>query len=218
MNTAELPVSAITYGFTQCAVAVMAAAAVLEAGKRPFDLFGMTVIAMAAALGGGTLRDLLLDRTVFWVADQTYLFVAMGATLFTFFLARRVEPPGRLFLIPDAIGLALFTVAGCKVALLLDTPWLVASFMGVITGVMGGILRDVLCNEEPLVFQGPLYATAAWLGALLLIALLRLGLDATLAALVAGSLIFLMRLAALYWNLGLPKYRRPSARRGTDGD
>ncbi len=208
MNPIELPVSALIYGFTQCAVAVMAAAAVLEAGKRPFDLFGMMVIAMAAALGGGTLRDLLLDRTVFWVADQTYLFVAMGAALLTFFLARHIDLPGRLFLIPDALGLALFTVAGCKVALLLESPWLVASFMGVITGVMGGILRDVLCNEEPLVFQGPLYATAAWIGALLLIGLLRIGFDATLSALIAGGVIFLLRLAALYWDLGLPKYRR----------
>lgn len=208
MSPADLPVSTIIYGITQSAVAVMAAAAVLEAGKRPFDLFGMMVIAMAAALGGGTLRDLLLDRSVFWVADQTYLFVAMGAALATFFLVRLVDLPGRLFLVPDAIGLALFTVAGCKVALLLETPWLVASFMGVITGVMGGILRDVLCNEEPLVFQGPLYATAAWIGALSLIGLLRLGFDPGLSALIAGCAIFLLRMAALYWNLGLPKYRR----------
>ncbi len=213
MSPVDLPISAIIYGFTQSAVAVMAAAAVLEAGKRPFDLFGMMVIAMAAALGGGTLRDLLLDRTVFWVADQTYLIVALGAGLLTFFLARRIDLPSRLFLIPDALGLALFTVAGCKVALLLEAPWLVASFMGVITGVMGGVLRDVLCNEEPLVFQGPLYATAAWCGALLLIGLLQLQVDATLAALIAGSTIFLLRMAALYWDLGLPKYQRSS---GTD--
>jgi uncharacterized membrane protein YeiH len=208
MSPVDLPISAIIYGFTQSAVAVMAAAAVLEAGKRHFDLFGMMVIAMTAALGGGTLRDLLLDRTVFWVADQTYLFVALGAGLLTFFLARRIDLPSRLFLIPDALGLALFTVAGCKVALLLEAPWLVASFMGVITGVMGGVLRDVLCNEEPLVFQGPLYATAAWCGALLLIGLLKLQVDATLAALIAGSTIFLLRMAALYWDLGLPKYQR----------
>ena len=202
-----LPVSTRMYWFTQCAVAVMAAAAVMEAGKRSFDLFGMVVIAMAAALGGGTLRDLLLDRTVFWVADQTYLIVALSSALLTFFLARLVPQPARLFLLPDAVGLALFTVTGCKAAFALDTPWLVASFMGVITGVMGGVLRDVLCNEEPLVFQGPLYATAAWLGALLLIGLLKLETDATWATLSAGGFIFLLRIAALHWNLGLPKFR-----------
>lgn len=202
-----LPVSTMMYWITQCAVAVMAAAAVMEAGKRPFDLFGMVVIAMAAALGGGTLRDLLLDRTVFWIADQTYLMVALASALLTFFLARLTPLPGRLFLLPDAVGLALFTVAGCKAALVLNTPWLVASFMGVITGVMGGVLRDVLCNEEPLVFQGTLYATAAWLGALLMIGLLKLDIDSTWAALAAGGFIFLLRLAALRWNLGLPKFR-----------
>jgi uncharacterized membrane protein YeiH len=205
--TTALPVSTMMYWITQCAVAVMAAAAVMEAGKKPFDLFGMVVIAMAAALGGGTLRDLLLDRTVFWIADQTYLVVALASALLSFFLARLIPLPARLFLLPDAIGLALFTVAGCKAALALGTPWLVASFMGVITGVMGGVLRDVLCNEEPLVFQGTLYATAAWLGALLLIGLLRLEVDATWAALAAGGFIFLLRMTALRCNLGLPKFR-----------
>jgi uncharacterized membrane protein YeiH len=195
------------YWITQSAVAVSAASGVLEAGKKRFDLFGMVVIALAAALGGGSLRDLLLDRTVFWIRDQTFLVVAVGAGLATFFLARRVALPARLFLLPDAAGLALFTVAGTNVALGLDAPWLVASFMGVITGVMGGVFRDILCNEEPLVFQGTLYATAAWAGALLLIGLHELGTGATAAALVTGAAIFLVRLAAIRWDVGLPKFQ-----------
>lgn len=188
------------------AVAVMAAAGVLEAGRKRYDLFGMIVVALAAALGGGSLRDLLLDRPVFWVADQTYLVVAFAAAFVTFFLARVLVLPDRLFLIPDAAGLALFTVTGTKAALAWGAPWLVASVMGVITGVMGGILRDVLCNEEPLVFQGNLYATAAWGGALLLIGLLALGADGRLAALAAGVGIFLIRMAAIRWGIGLPRY------------
>lgn len=188
------------------AVAVMAAAGVLEAGRKRYDLFGMIVVALAAALGGGSLRDLLLDRPVFWVADQTYLVVAFAAAFVTFFLARVLVLPARLFLIPDAAGLALFTVTGTKAALAWGAPWLVASVMGVITGVMGGILRDVLCNEEPLVFQGNLYATAAWGGALLLIGLLALGADGRLAALAAGVGIFLIRMAAIRWGIGLPRY------------
>jgi uncharacterized membrane protein YeiH len=136
---------------------MMASAGVLEAGRKRYDLFGMIVVALAAALGGGALRDLLLDRPVFWVADQTYLVAAFAAAFVTFFLARAFVLPPRLFLIPDAAGLALFTVTGTKAALAWGAPWLVASVMGVITGVMGGILRDVLCNEEPLVFQGNLY-------------------------------------------------------------
>lgn len=190
------------------AVAVSAAAGVLEAGKKRFDLFGMLLIAFAAALGGGSLRDLLLDRDVFWVVDQTYLLVALGAGVATFFAARWARLPDNLFLVPDAAGLALFTVAGTQVALSLGMPWLVASFMGVITGVMGGVLRDVLCNEEPVVFRGTLYATVAWLGALLLIAALEQGSDPAMAAVVTGSAIFMARLVAIRWTIGLPTFRR----------
>lgn len=188
------------------AVAMMAAAGVLEAGRKRYDLFGMIVVALAAALGGGSLRDLLLDRPVFWVADQTYLVAAFTAAFVTFFLARVFVLPARLFLIPDAAGLALFTITGTKAALAWGAPWLVASVMGVITGVMGGILRDVLCNEEPLVFQGNLYATAAWGGALLLMGLLALGADGRFAALAAGVGIFLIRMAAIRWGIGLPRF------------
>lgn len=195
------------YWFAQAAVAVCAASGVLEAGKKRFDLFGMVVIALAAALGGGSLRDMLLDRPVFWVHDQTYLLVALLTGLLTFFIARWIKLPARLFLIPDAAGLALFTVTGTSAALALQTPWFVASFMGVVTGVVGGILRDVLCNEEPLVFQGALYATAAWLGAVMLIVQLELGVDGVVASLATGILIFTIRVAAIRWELELPRFR-----------
>ena len=202
-----IPVGELLYWIGQGAVAMMAAAGVLEAGKKRFDLFGMVVVALAAALGGGTVRDLLLGRPVFWVADQTYLIGAAAAALVTFFLARVLTLRPGFFLIPDAAGLALFTVVGTKAALLMEAPWLVASLMGLITGVIGGVLRDLLCNEEPLVFQGSLYATASWLGALLLIALSMLGVDDRLGAVAAGLAVFLVRLAAIRWDIGLPKFR-----------
>ncbi len=199
--------SLLMYWLGQAAVAASASAAVLEAGKKRYDLFGMVLIAMTAALGGGSLRDLLLDRTVFWVRDQTYLLMACASALATFFLARILSLPARLFLLPDALGLALFTITGTRAALSLDAPWLVASFMGVVTGVMGGILRDVLCNEEPLIFQGTLYATAAWAGSLLFLALDTMNLTPGVPALVAGSSIFALRLAAIRWSIQLPVYR-----------
>lgn len=188
------------------AVAMMAAAGVLEAGRKRFDLFGMVVVALSAALGGGTLRDLLLDRPVFWVADQTYLIAAVIAAMITFFLARAFCLPAKLFLVADAAGLALFSITGTKAALAFEAPWLVASFMGVITGVVGGILRDVLCNEEPLVFQGPLYATAALLGSLGYLLLIGLGVDDVTAALLSGAGIFLLRLVAIRWQIVLPRF------------
>ncbi|MFZ5557264.1 MAG: trimeric intracellular cation channel family protein [Pseudomonadota bacterium] len=194
------------YYFGFGAVAVSAATGVLEAGRKPIDLFGMVVVALAAALGGGTIRDLLLDRAVFWVADVTYLYTAFLAGVATFALVRLVRLPPDLFLIPDAVGLALFTILGTEIALAFGTPWFTATLLGVITGVFGGVLRDILCNEVPLVFGGELYATAAWTGAVLLVGLNGLGLEGQLAAWAAFCTILALRLGALRWHIGLPVF------------
>ena len=189
------------------AVAVNALTGVIEAGRKQMDLIGVVMVGCATALGGGTVRDVLLDRTVFWINDQTYLIVALVATLATFVAVRGLRLPPRLFLVPDAIGLALFTVAGTQIALQLNAPWLVASLLGVITGVVGGVLRDVLCNDVPLIFvRGELYASAAWAGALALIGLQALGLSGVAAAWVAMAIILALRLAAMAFRITLPTY------------
>jgi uncharacterized membrane protein YeiH len=188
------------------AVAVCAVSGVLEAGRKEIDLLGVVVVALVAALGGGTLRDLLLGVPVFWIADQTYLYAAVAAGIIAFFAARVVRLPRNLFVIPDAAGLALFAVLGTQKALALGAPWLVASLMGVITGVFGGVIRDVLCNEAPLIFTGELYATAAWAGALLLVLLGYFDVDASIASLAAIVLIFTVRVVALRWKIGLPRF------------
>jgi uncharacterized membrane protein YeiH len=201
-----IPIETLLYGIALAGVAVNAASGVLEAGRRPFDLFGMVVVALAAALGGGSLRDVLLDRTVFWISDQVYLLTALLAGLATFALVRYMRLPARLFVLPDAVGLALFTVSGTQAALSVGAPWLVASLMGVVTGVFGGILRDLLCNQVPLIFNGELYAAASWAGALLLLALSAAGVSAGWAALAGGSLVLLIRLAALRYRWCLPVF------------
>jgi len=124
-----------------------------------------------------------------------------------FLAARFMVISHRLFLIPDAAGLATFGVAGTLVSLMAGTPWLIASFMGVMTGIMGGVFRDILCNEPPIVFHSPLYATVAWLGSLLFIGLLHYQVDIALAAIIAGSCIFICRLLAINFNVTLPKFR-----------
>src|SRR5690606_30958808 len=111
-----MELTTLLYGIGLAAVAVNAASGVLEAGRKPFDLFGMVVVALAAALGGGSLRDVLLDRPVFWIADPAYLVTAIVTGLATFALVRLVRLPPRLFLLPDAVGLALFTVIGTQAA------------------------------------------------------------------------------------------------------
>jgi len=187
------------------AVAAFAAAGVLEAERKRVDLVGAIFIAFAAALAGGTLRDVLLDRKVFWIADQTYLLTALVAGVLTFFAARHRPIPARLFLYPDAVGLALFTVAGTQVAREWQAPWAVASLMGVTTGVFGGIARDILCNRMPLVMQrGELYATAAWLGSLVVIAVQEYGYGRVNAGWAGMAVILVSRLLAMHFSLKLP--------------
>ncbi len=194
------------FWLTIIAVAVSAMSAVLIAGKHRFDLFGASIIALATALGGGSLRDMLLNKDVFWIENQLFLIVALIAAAISFFYARFNTYSLKLFLIPDAMGLATFSIAGTITALSFDAPWLVASFMGVITGIAGGIIRDVMCNEIPIVFKSTLYATISWLGGLLFIGLTEY-LGTSVAAAIAGSTIFLIRLAAIKWEIGLPVFQ-----------
>ena len=197
----------LLYWIGLAAVAVNALTGVLDAGRKHMDLVGAVMVGSATALGGGTVRDVLLDRPVFWISDQTYLLVAFATTLITFFAVRGLKLSPRLFLVPDAIGLALFTVAGTQVALEWQAPWLVASLLGVITGVVGGVLRDVLCNEVPLVFvRGELYASAAWAGALALVGLQYLGISSVIAAWVGMAVVLTARLLGMTFRITLPTY------------
>ena len=197
------------YWITLLAVIVSSASGVLKAGFKKYDLFGVIIIAIAIAtgLGGGSLRDLLLDRDVFWIHNQVFFVASLGSAIAIFIVARIIAIPPRLFLVADAAGLATFGIAGTLVSLMVGAPPLLASFMGVMTGTMGGIFRDVLCNEPPVVFHSPLYATVSWVGSLLFIGLLHFGHDLTLAAVVSGSSIFITRLLAIYYNINLPKFR-----------
>ncbi|UCV06202.1 trimeric intracellular cation channel family protein [Dechloromonas denitrificans] len=200
---------ALLYWVGMAAVAVSALTGVLDSSRKQMDLIGALLVGIATALGGGTIRDLLLDRNVFWVVDQTYLIAALGTGLATFFIARSLPLPPHLFLIPDAIGLALFTIVGTQVSLQWHAPWLVASLMGVITGIVGGVLRDILCNDVPLVFlKGELYATAAWVGALALIALQESGLPSVTASWLAMGIVLTLRLLAMHYHITLPAFRQ----------
>ena len=189
------------------AVAVNALTGVLDAGRKQMDLIGVVMVGAATALGGGTVRDVLLGRPVFWISDQVYLVVALATTVVIFFAVRGLRLPPRLFLIPDALGLALFTIVGTQIALEWNASWLVASLLGVITGVVGGVLRDVLCNEVPLVFvKGELYATAAWAGALALVGLQALGVSPVVAAWAGMASVLGVRLLAMAYRISVPIY------------
>jgi len=195
------------YWITLLAVIVSSASGVLKAGFKQFDLFGVIMIAIATGLGGGSLRDVLLDRNVFWIYDQSFFIASIVSAVVIFFVARLAKISPKYFLVADAAGLATFGIAGTLVALIVGAPALVASFMGVMTGTLGGVFRDVLCNEQPVVFSSPLYATVSWLGSLVFIGLLYYEVDLTTAAIVAGAGIFTARLLAIQFNISLPKFR-----------
>jgi len=195
------------YWITLVAVIVSSASGVLKAGFKQYDLFGIVIIAVATGLGGGSLRDLLLGRDVFWIQDQVFFIASLGSAITIFIAARLIVVPPKFFLVADAAGLATFGIVGTLVSLMVGAPPLLASFMGVMTGTMGGIFPDLLCNEPPVVFHSPLYATVSWGGSLLFIGILYFSQDITLAAVIAGLSIFITRLLALYYNINLPKFR-----------
>lgn len=197
------------YWITLLAVIVSSASGVLKAGFKQFDLFGVIIIAIAIAtgLGGGSLRDMLLGRDVFWINDQIFFIASLGSAVAIFIAARIIVVSPKYFLVADAAGLATFGVAGTLVSLMVGAPPLIASFMGVMTGIMGGIFRDVLCNETPVVFLSPLYATVSWVGSLLFIGLLHLDQEITIAAIISGLSIFISRLLAMHYNVSLPRFR-----------
>ncbi len=185
----------------------------LAAGRRSLDLIGVVVIATVTAVGGGTLRDLLLDRTVSWIANPVYLYVSLAAALLTVLYARYRHPPERQILYADALGLALFTISGAQIAQNLGHTGIVVVIMGASTGVAGGLLRDVLCAEIPLILRrGRMYASASIAGVVAYLLLEPL-MDRTLAAMLGMLTIAGLRLAAIVWDLTLPVFSLPKSDR-----
>ena len=191
------------------AIAVSAISGVLAARGKGIDLFGVLVLALVTALGGGTVRDLLLDVPVVWLLEPSFLVTVTAVALGGFFLVPVVELPRRALLFADAAALALFTVIGARKGLDHHAAAAVAAALGVVTGVAGGILRDVLLGEIPLVFRPAihLYATAALAGAVSYVLLAELLPDPTIAMLVGAAVTLGLRLAAIRWRINLPVLR-----------
>ena len=189
------------------AIAAEAMTAALAAGRRRMDWFGVCVLAVVTALGGGTMRDTLLGHyPLSWVADPSLLLIASGAALVTIALARFMETLRWPFLILDALGLVVFTIIGCNVAIEMGQSPVIVIVAGMITGIAGGILRDVLCNDIPLVFSGELYATVSIVtGALYYLGIIAgFPLEAvTILAMVVG---FTLRVLAILFNWSMPKF------------
>jgi uncharacterized membrane protein YeiH len=189
-------------------VAVFAVSGALAAGRKRLDLLGVVVIAAVTAIGGGTTRDLLMGRDpVFWVDDPVYLGVITAAALATVLYVRWRPPPEESLAIADALGLAFFVVGGCGIAMGLELPVASVIVMGVLTGVAGGVIRDVLTAEIPMILhRGELYATAAILGAAVFVGLATVSAPRPLPSLVGMAVIIGLRLGAILKGLRLPVF------------
>jgi|TARA_A100001391_G_scaffold187328_1_gene157084 uncharacterized membrane protein YeiH len=189
------------------ALAAEAMTAALAAGRRNMDWFGVCVLGCVTALGGGTARDLLLGHyPLLWVEQPAYLLVTTAAALFTIAVARIMERLKLIFLLLDAVGLVVFTISGCMVAMEMGQPVIIVIVAGMITGCVGGVLRDVLCNDVPLLFSGELYATVSAITACVFFFGVQAGLPVevmTIAAMVAG---FTLRALAIVFKIEMPRF------------
>jgi uncharacterized membrane protein YeiH len=188
-------------------LAVFAASGALTASRKQMDLGGFAVVATVTAIGGGTVRDLLIGvRPVFWVTEPVYPLTCVIVAVLLFFTAPLFESRFRALLWADALGMSLFCALGTEKALHADIPAAAAVLMGVITATFGGIGRDVLCAEVPLILRKEIYATAALAGAITYVVLSRMGLDSLTATLSAFGVCFLIRGVSLAFGLSLPAY------------
>ena len=169
------------------------------------DIVGAITVAFVTALGGGTIRDLLLGRTpVFWVLDPWLVVATFLAGALSYYRLESIS--NGLFLVVDAIGLGLFSILGATYTLQLDLSPIVAVLTGVVTGVFGGVLRDLFCNHIPTIFRHntELYATCSFIGTGIFVFLIWLNVDHILASIISAGIIFTLRLAAVHFRITLP--------------
>jgi uncharacterized membrane protein YeiH len=190
---------------TYLAVVSSAVSGALEARHRDMDVVGAISVAFVTAFGGGTLRDLLLGRTpIFWVTDPWLSVATFVPAVLSYYTVKRASD--RVLLVPDALGLGLFSTLGATYALSMHLPMLVAVLMGVVTGVFGGVMRDTMCDRVPVVFRrnSELYATCSFAGVWVFVLLARFTPHPTLASWIGTGTVVLLRLLSVRFQLKLP--------------
>lgn len=188
--------------------AAFAASGALAASRKNMDIFGFGVLALMPAIGGGTLRDVVLGRQpVFWIDDSSYVVIALVVAVAVFFPRYRPGARRRLLAWADALGMALFATMGTEIALQSGADPLVAAILGVATAVAGGMIRDIICNEIPMVLTREIYATAAFAASAVFIAATSLGLSRNPALLAATTIGFAIRALSIRYSWTLPRAR-----------
>ena len=175
----------------------------LASAKR-FDLFGAYVVGVTTAIGGGTLRDLMLGQSPFWMTNPFYLVCSAIALLWVMAFRRMLVRQNNTWFLFDTIGLALFTVTGIEKTITAGLPFWTAIIMGTITGAGGGVFRDVFINEVPLIFRKEIYALACVIGGIAYFICYKFGLESIVSGLICGFVVMLMRFLAVKYKLHLP--------------
>ena len=189
------------------AITVEAMAGAIAAGRKQMDPFGILIIACCTAFGGGTIRDLILDNhPLAWVGKPEFLVITCLAALFVILIRPWIRYLTEAFLVLDAIGLITFSIIGAQKTLMLGHGYLIAAVMAVFTGAFGGVIRDILCNQVPLVFRKELYGSITFLSAWVFFGLSATSLSATAAILITLFTGFSLRILAIYTGLELPKF------------
>jgi uncharacterized membrane protein YeiH len=202
--------TSLYYYFDLFGVAVFAVSGTLAATRKGMDIVGAVIIAAFTAIGGGTLRDLLLDlHPIFWMADPVPLYVIIVTAMLTILYLRFLPSPGNSLQWADAAGLALFTLSGTQIGENVGLYPVIAVLMGTITGVAGGVMRDVLSGEIPFILKKDLYATAAIMGATSYFGFKLLGLHDSLAFCGGMAIVFTIRILAIVYHVSLPILQLP---------
>ena len=201
MVTPNEPLSTSILAIMYFGDVVFAISGALTAARYRMDVLGFVLIGTITGIGGGTTRDLLLGRTVWWTQDPLELFLCVAASLVTFFWITSDITRRKGMIWSDTLGLSVFGVVGCHVALEFGAPFVIAVFMGMVTATGGGVIRDVLTNTQPMILSGQPYATAALLGSLSYASMRYLGVPEIAAELVACLAAFSLRASAIIFDI-----------------
>lgn len=178
-----------------------------HAAAKNFDWFGGFVCGIAVAIGGGTIRDVMIGVTPFWMTSSIYIICTVLAQLFVIVFSKFLKRLDNTWFVFDTLGLALFTIAGIQKSLAYDFPFWVAIIMGCMTGSAGGVIRDVLLNNVPIIFQKEIYAMASILGGLVYWVLISLGVNVSITVVSSFLVVCVIRFLAVRYHLSLPRLR-----------
>lgn len=198
----------IIYALDLLGTFAFAISGALVASKKDFDLFGVIIIAFVTAVGGGMLRDVLINaHPINWIGDLNYIWVILSAVLFTFLFKSKIAPLSKTMFLFDTIGIGVFTVLGLQKGLNYELPSIVALIMGMVSAVFGGVIRDVLTNEVPLIFKKEIYASACLIGGLVYLVGLKFITVEWVSFIIGTTTVILIRSIAVKYHLELPRIK-----------